>query len=112
ERAHAIDQVVAVFGPVAAGGLVSNMVSHDRRARREDGDVGTTLTLQFELSAFKAFANLIVSDVERAFGRNVRGILEAGNLAFPVVLQRLRCCCVVSVTVDDHSRKMIPELSR
>src|SRR6266481_6056559 len=75
QLAYAIDQIVAMLRPVAARCLVSDMVSHPRRARRKNREVTAALSLKFQLRAFKAFANLVIGDLESALGRHVRWIL-------------------------------------
>jgi hypothetical protein len=41
-----MDQIIAVLGPVKAGGGVANMVRHPPRTRREQHKVGTSFSLQ------------------------------------------------------------------
>jgi len=47
-----MDQVVALLRPVQAGRRVANMMPHAGRTRREDGDVGSAFSLQFQLRLF------------------------------------------------------------
>ena len=61
ERADAVNQIVAVLGPVKAGRRVADVVRHRRRARREDRDVGAALALELQLRALQALANLVVA---------------------------------------------------
>src|SRR5207237_9945056 len=75
QLAYAMDEIVAVLRPVAARGLVSNVMTHTRCERRKNRTVGAAVSLKFQLGAFEAFANLLISDLEAALGRHIRGIL-------------------------------------
>src|SRR5207237_5086430 len=101
-----MDQIIAMFRPITARRFVPDVVAHRRSSRREDRDIGTALALKFELSALEAFPNLIVRDFERAFRRDMRRILEHGDLAISVILKWFRRSGVVSVTIDNHGRKI------
>ena len=61
QRADAVNQIVAVLGPVQAGRRVADVVRHRRRARREDRDVGAALALQLQLRVLQALADLVVA---------------------------------------------------
>src|SRR5262249_50432080 len=52
QRAHAMDQIVALLRPVQAGRRVADVVPHTGRTRREDGYVGSAFSLQFQLCLF------------------------------------------------------------
>src|SRR5687768_15007119 len=54
EIADAIDQIIAVLGPVLAGGFISDVVAHHGSPRRKDGDIRAALPLKLQLGAFEA----------------------------------------------------------
>ena len=111
ERAGAVDQLVAVLGPVAARGFVADVMAHPHRTRREDGEVGAALALLLELRALEARADLVVADSERSLGRRVLGILQRRDLALAPFLQLLRGGGVVAVAVDDHALSFLVQPS-
>ena len=69
QLADAMDQLVAMLGPVPAGGLVADVMPHGAGARREDRDVGATRALQLELRILEAVADLVVADRDAALRR-------------------------------------------
>src|SRR5207247_9560007 len=96
------NEIVAVLGPMPARQFVANVMPHARGTRRENRHIAAAFPLQFELRALQTFANLIVGNFQIAFGWNMSGILQSGNLAISVRLQFLWRCGVLSVAVDDH----------
>jgi len=67
ERADPVDQFIADFRPVPAGGCVTDVVPHAARPRREYREIGAALALNFELRVFKALPDLVIADPERPF---------------------------------------------
>jgi hypothetical protein len=98
----AVDQIVAHAGPGEAGGLAPHVVRHRRSAWREDRQVRAAFTLQLQLSALEALADLIVADHRASPGRP-RRILQGGDLRVAKGLQFARGGRVVAVAVDDHA---------
>ena len=99
-----VDQVVADARPLRRRGLVAEMVRHAGGARREDGEIGAALALQFQLRALQALADLVVADAEVLVGGAAGGIRQRRELAVAEDGQLLRCRRVVAVAVDDHRR--------
>src|SRR3954471_16756344 len=91
-----------MFGPVPAGGFIANVMCHGRSPRRENRDVGAAFALQFELRAFQAFTDLIVGDVDCAFGWNTGCVLERCDLFVAVGLKFLGGSRVMAVAIDNH----------
>ena len=79
--ADAVDQIVAVLGPVQARRRVPDVMRHRRRARREDRDVAPPLALELQLRALEALADLVVADVDGALGPRGRRVLQAPRAA-------------------------------
>src|SRR5262249_25289337 len=102
EGTHSIDQIIAVLGPVAADRFIADVMAHGRSTRRKNRDVGAALPLKFQLSAFEAFSNLIVADIQRALYRNIRWIFESSDLFVSVILKWLWCGRIMAVAIDDH----------
>ena len=99
ERADAVDQVVAHLRPVEAHRGGADMVRHARGARREDGDVGAALALELELG-LHARAHLVVAELEHVARGRLRRLLQGGDLALAVLVERFRRGGVVAVAVD------------
>jgi len=92
-----------VLGPMPARQFIADVMPHARGTRRENRHIAAALPLEFELRAFQTFADLVVGNFQIAFGWNMSGILQSGNLAISVRLQLLWRCGVVPVAVDDHN---------
>ena len=103
---HAMNEVVAEPRPISAGLGVTDVMGHRGRTGRENGEVGATLALQFELGVFEAFPDLVIADAW-PLGRVKRRVFEAGDLALAISLQFFRSGRVVTVTVDDHRQASI-----
>ena len=69
-----VDQLVAVFGPVPAGGFVSDVVPHPARAGGKDGEVGAAFPLQLQLRPFEALPDLVVRDIDRSLYVLIQGV--------------------------------------
>ena len=102
QGAHAVNQVVALLGPMEARGGVADMMGHRRGPRRKDRDVRPALALQLELRLFEALPNVVVADADGAFGARAGRIGQRGDLGVAVGLQRLRRRRVMPVAVDNH----------
>src|ERR1700678_1029896 len=102
QRPDAMNQVIAGLRPAPAGRRVADVMCHGGGPRREYGQISAAGTLQLELGALQALANLIVADRRPCRQRNVDAVLETGNLRVAKFLQRTRRGGVVTVTIDDH----------
>ena len=69
QLANAVDELVAVLGPVPARGLVADVMTHGAGARREDRHVGAARALQLELRVLETVADLVVADGDAALRR-------------------------------------------
>ncbi len=80
EIADPMDHVVTEATPARADGRIAEVMTHGRRPRREDGDVGTALPLQFQLRLLEALTDLIIADV-RVGGRCAAAPFHAASCA-------------------------------
>ena len=107
EPCDAVDQFVAMLGPVFGGVGVADVVPHPAGPGREDGEVRAPLRLHPELVALQAVTDLLVGDVDKALGTGIHGILRQPRfLGVPVLSQRVWRGGVVAVAVDDHDAPM------
>ena len=65
ERAHALDEVIADLRPREADAEVADVVTHSRRARREDREVDAAFAPGSSPARLRAGAHVIVGDFER-----------------------------------------------
>ena len=101
--AEAVDEVVRDLRPQRAGGRVADMMGHARCARREDGEIGAALALQFQLRVLDALPQLVVTDLEARPARRLRWVLDPGDLFLAPVMELCGLRRVVPVTIDDHA---------
>src|SRR5229473_4787392 len=102
ERAAAVDQIVADLRPREADGGIADVVAHAGGTRREDGEIGAALALEFELQ-LQALANLLVADVQACARRRPGWVLQAGDLVLPKRLELPGGRGVMAVTINDHA---------
>ena len=81
ELADAVDQVVAVLGPVQARRRIADVMRHGRGARREDRHVAAALALELQLRALEALADLVVGDRDGPFVRTAGGFFSSAICA-------------------------------
>ena len=99
----AVDQLVAMLGPVLGGVGVADVVPHPAGPGGEDGEVRAPLRLHLQLGALQAVTDLLVGDVDQALGAGIHGILRQRRLlGVPIFAQSVRRGGVVAVAVDDH----------
>jgi len=101
--AHAPNQFVLVLGPKNRGVFISDVMGHPTRPRRQNRDVGSSLTLKLELGAFETKTDLIVGHAESALLADERRVaLHIGNLGVAPCTYPWRSSGVVAVAIDDH----------
>src|SRR4029079_10649567 len=98
QRAGAVNQVVADFGPVPADLRAAEEVPHRRRSRLEHHDVDAALVEQLDLSLLERTADLVVADVDHALG----GPPHVGDLKGAEHAHARGNRRVVAVRIDDH----------
>jgi hypothetical protein len=102
ELRNPIAELVADGGPFRGDREVADVMGHEACARAEDGQIAAPLPHQPELVVLYGVAQLVVADLQLGGPRPHRRVVDASDLAVTPVLQRLRCRCVMAVTVDDH----------
>ncbi len=90
-----------MLGPVFTGRFITDVVGHPARPRRKNSQVGTTLTLEFQLRAFQGFTDLIVGDRNNPLGMLKKGIF--GQIS-DLVCELLRRSGVMAVAINNHMR--------
>ena len=98
----AVNQLVADRRPGRGHLEVADVVGHEARARRKDGEVRATLLHLAQLVFLDGFPQLVVANLQLRNLRHGGGIVDRGDLAIAPILQRLGRGGVVAVTVDDH----------
>ena len=105
ELRHPIAELVADRRPCRRHVEVADVMRHEARARTEDREVAAPLVHQLQLVHLDRFAELVVADRQLGGLRHFSRIPDAGDLPVAPDFQRLRCGRVMTVTVDDHSRR-------
>ena len=103
ELREPVDEVVAMLRPRFARRRIADVMAHPARAWAKDRDVRAALSLELELRALDALAQLVVADFQRALLRlMLRILLEVRLLLLAIVAELFRRRRVVAVAIDDH----------
>ena len=95
-------QLVADRSPSRRNLEVTDVMSHEARARAEDREIAAALLHQLELVVDDRFAQFVVADLQLVGLWPDRRILDARDLPVAPILERLGSRGVVAVYVDDH----------